>query len=63
MYFLAHRKRHGSHPCFVPKFNMQNSRMEDCLQALRKLEEYKLISVDCSAANYTGWIMKEPTNI
>ena len=63
MYFLAHRKRHGSHPCFVPKLSMQNSRMEDYLQALRKLEEYKLISVDRSADNYTAWIMKEPTNI
>lgn len=62
MYFLAHRKRNGQHPCFVPKLNMQNSRMADYFQALKKLEEYKLISVDRSAENYTAWIMKEPTN-
>ena len=63
MYFLTHRKKNGKQPCFVPKLNMQNSRMEDYLQALKKLEEYKLISVDRSAANYTGWIMKDPTDI
>lgn len=62
MYFLAHRKKHRRHPCFVPKLNMQNSRMADYLQALKKLEEYRLISVDRSAENYTAWIMKEPTN-
>lgn len=62
MYFLSHRKKHGNHPCFVPKITTQLSRMDDYIQALKKLEEYKLISVDRSAANYTAWIMKEPTN-
>ena len=62
MYFLAHRKKNGYHPCFVPRLNMQNSRMADYIQALKKLEEYGLISVDRRADNYTAWIMKEPTN-
>lgn len=62
MYFLAHRKNHGKQPCFVPKITTQLSRMDDYIQALKKLEEYKLISVDRSADNYTAWIMKEPTD-
>lgn len=63
MYYLAHRKNHGKQPCFVPKITSQLSRMPDYLRALEKLEEYKLISVDRSADNYTAWIIKDPTDI
>jgi len=59
-YFLNHRKKYGNTPCFVPRVPSQNSRLEQYLQALTKLEEYGLIRVDRSSANYTGWIMREP---
>jgi len=59
-YFLNHRKKHGNSPCFVPRVPSQNSRLEQYLQALTKLEEYGLVRVDRSSANYTGWIMTEP---
>ena len=59
-YFLNHRKKYGNTACFVPKVPSQNSRLEQYLQALTKLEEYGLIRVDRSSANYTGWIMTEP---
>jgi len=39
---------------------MQNSRLDQYLQALVRLEEYGLISVDRSSDNYTGWIIKDP---
>jgi len=59
-YFLNHRKKYGNTPCFVPRVPSQLSRLEQYLQALTKLEEYGLIRVDRSSANYTGWIMREP---
>ena len=59
-YFLNHRKKYGNTPCFVPRVPSQNSRLDQYLQALIKLEEYGLIRVDRSSANYTGWIMREP---
>ena len=59
-YFLNHKKKYGNSPCFVPRVPSQNSRLEQYLQALTKLEEYGLIRVDRSSANYTGWIMTEP---
>ena len=59
-YFLNHRKKYENTPCFVPKVPSQNSRLDQYLQALIKLEQYGLIRVDRSSANYTGWIMTEP---
>jgi hypothetical protein len=59
-YFLNHKKKHGNTACFVPRVPSQNSRLEQYLQALIKLEMYGLIHVDRSSANYTGWIMTEP---
>jgi hypothetical protein len=59
-YFLGHKKKYGNAPCFVPRCPTQVSRLEQYLNALIKLEQYNLISVDRSRGNYTGWIMKEP---
>jgi hypothetical protein len=59
-YFLNHKKKYGNTPCFVPRLPSQSSRLEQYLQALTKLEQYGLIRVDRSSANYTGWIMREP---
>jgi len=59
-YFLNHRKKYGNTACFVPRLPAQSSRLEQYLQALTKLEQYGLIRVDRSSANYTGWIMREP---
>ena len=59
-YFLNHRKKNGKTPCFVPKIPCQNSRLDQYLQALIKLEQYGLIRVDRSSSNYTAWIMSEP---
>ena len=60
MYFLNHRKKYKNTPCYVPRIPMQNSRLDQYLNALVKLEEYGLISVDRSSDNYTGWIIKDP---
>ena len=59
-YFLNHKKKHGNSPCFVPRLPSQSSRLDQYLQALIKLEQYGLIRVDRSSADYTGWIMTEP---
>jgi len=59
-YFLNHKKKHGNTPCFVPRLPAQNSRLEQYLQALIKLEQYGLILVERNSVNYTGWIMREP---
>jgi hypothetical protein len=59
-YYLNHRKKYGNTPCFVPKLPAQSSRLEQYLQALVRLEEYGLVCVDRSSANYTGWIMLQP---
>ena len=60
-YFLNHKKKHQKQPCFVPRSTTQASRLDDYLTALQRLEEYNLISVDRNADNYTGWIIKDPT--
>jgi hypothetical protein len=59
-YYLAHKKRHGNNPCFVPRVGTQTSRLPDYLKALAKLEEYNLISVDRTNKYYTAWIIKDP---
>ena len=59
-YFLNHRKKHGKTPCFLPRVPSQNSRLEQYLNALIKLEQYGLIRVERCSDNYTGWIMTEP---
>jgi hypothetical protein len=60
MYFLNHRKKYKNTPCYVPRCPGQNSRVDQYLTALTRLEEHGLVSIDRSSANYTGWIMLEP---
>jgi len=60
MYFLNHRKKYKNAPCYVPRCPGQHSRVEQYLNALIKLEQYGLVSVDRTAVNYTGWILTEP---
>ena len=62
-YFLAHKKKYKNTPCYVPRLPMQNSRLDQYLQALVRLEEYGLISVDRSSDNYTGWIITDPKTV
>lgn len=62
-YYLAHKSKHRKHPCFVPKVDIQTSSLLDYLKSLEKLETHKLITVDRTTDNYTGWVIKEPTNI
>ena len=59
-YFLNHKKKYKNAPCFVPKLPSQSSRLDQYLQALVKLEEYGLLSVDRNSNNYREWIMLEP---
>lgn len=59
-YFLNHKRKYKNTACFVPKLPSQNSRLDQYLQALVKLEDYGLISVDRSSNTYTKWIMLEP---
>ena len=60
LFFLSHKKKHKHTPCYVPRCLTQVSRLDQYLNALVKLEQYGLIQVDRTSANYTGWIMKEP---
>ena len=60
MYFLNHRKKYKHTPCYVARCPGQNSRVEQWLIALIKLEQYGLVRIDRSSTNYTGWIMLEP---
>ena len=60
MYFLNHRKKYPNTACYVPRCPGQNSRLEQWLNALIKLEHYGLIRVDRTSDNYTGWIITEP---
>ena len=59
-YYLSHRRKNGNTACFVPKCPCQNSRLDQYLQALIKLEQYGLIRVDRTSINYTGWLMLPP---
>jgi hypothetical protein len=61
-YFLNHRKKYKNTPCYVPRCSTQVSRLDQYLNALVKLEQYGLVTVDRSSANYTGWIITEPKN-
>ena len=60
LYFLNHKKKHKNTPCYVPRCSTQISRLDQYLNALIKLEQYGLLRVDRTSANYTGWIMTEP---
>lgn len=60
MYYLNHRKKYKNTPCYVPRCPGQNSRVDQYLNALIKLEQYGLICVDRSSVNYTAWIITEP---
>lgn len=60
LYFLNHRKKNPQAPCFVPKLPMQSSRLPEYINAINGLEEKKLLRVDRSAPNYTGWILLDP---
>lgn len=59
-YYLNHKKKYKNVPCYVPRIFTQSSRLPDYLQALSRLEELKLIRIDRTASNYTGWIMLDP---
>lgn len=60
LYYLNHKKKNKHAVCFVPKMPMQSTRMQNYLRAIEALEEKNLISVDRSADNYTGWIIRDP---
>jgi hypothetical protein len=60
LYYLNHKKKNKNAVCFVPKMPMQSTRMQDYLRAIEALEEKKLITVDRSSDNYTGWIIRDP---
>jgi hypothetical protein len=60
LYYLNHKKKNKHAVCFVPKMPMQSTRMQDYLRAIEALEEKKLITVDRSSDNYTGWIIQDP---
>ena len=59
-YFLHHREKYGNTPCFVPRCPSQNSRVEQYIKAVERLEEYGLIRIDKSGGHYTAWIMLDP---
>ncbi len=63
LYFLNHRKKYKNTPCYVPRCPGQNSRIEPWLNALIKLEQYGLVRIDRSSANYTGGFMLEPKSM
>lgn len=60
LYFLNHKRKHPNAPCFVPKIPVQGNRMSDYIKTIAKLEELRLVRVDRSSANYTGWILLDP---
>lgn len=62
LYFLSHKKRHKHAPCYVPRNSVRGNGLNDYLKTLEKLEQLNLITVDRTADNYTGWIIKDPKN-
>lgn len=62
-YFLNHKRKYKDAPCFVPKIPCQQTRMQNYLTALQRLEEYGLVRVDRSSRHYTGWIILEPKQL
>lgn len=62
LYFLSHKKRHKHAPCYVPRNSVLGNGLKDYFKTLEKLEQLNLITVDRTADNYTGWIIKDPKN-
>lgn len=60
LYYLNHRKKHPHTPCYVPKNMAQGNGKVDYFKAIEKLEKLRLVRVDRTAENYTGWILLEP---
>jgi hypothetical protein len=61
-YYLHHKAKHKNAPCFVPSLAHQGIRYREYIKALDALERKNLISLDRFSPNYTGWIMKDPSN-
>jgi hypothetical protein len=62
-YYLNFRKKYGNQVCYVPKMPMQSTRIKEYLNAIKALEDKKLITVDRSKAPYTNWIMNDPVEV
>jgi len=57
LYFLNHRKKHKSTPCYVPRASGKGSLILDYLSCIESCEKKGLFKVDRTAPNYTGWIL------
>ena len=59
-HYLHTKKRYPNAPCFVPKYLGKANLIHEYINALQRLEDYGLVSVDRSAPNYRGWTLNEP---
>ena len=61
-YYYNHRSKHKNVPCYVPKLVIRGGRIDNYIRALDALEQMGAISLDRTAPNYTGWIIKDPVD-
>jgi len=68
-HYLWHKRNNINAPCYVPRNpitslnNGDQSKMETYFKTLQSLEDLNLISIDRTAPNYTGWIIKDPKRL
>ena len=61
-YFLNHQEKRSDEPCYVPTSPVAHGRLNQYFQALERLEELHLVTVDREAADYREWVMLPPEN-
>jgi hypothetical protein len=59
-HYLHHKKKYPNAPCFCPRHTGRADRLHEYFNALQKLEDCGLISVDRSTDNYRAWVMNAP---
>ena len=67
-YYLAHRKKYGDAPCFIPRNPIQGhyldkeSKLDSYLKIVQTLEDLNLFRVIRQGDNYMNWMLIPPTN-
>lgn len=58
LYYLQHKKTKGDAPCLAPKSPLAANRLEQHLNAIRKLEERGFFKVRRGSEDYREWVLE-----
>jgi hypothetical protein len=59
LYYLNHKEKGLSTPCYVPPAPSSRNRLSLYLRAIERLEELHLVTVDRESDDYREWVMRD----